>query len=179
LFGLTAGANQRWEEPRPWGEAVGVQRLNIGSRMSREAHVRFWERVGVRFPCATRPYIKVAGQWQYLYRAIDRDGNLVDVYLSETRDMAAAKAFLRSARSVTQVEPEQVTTDGHTSYPKAIADELGTDVDHRTSQYKNNVIEQNHRGLLLLCHKAGCRSRVGSHMEWHDQAFFCFSRCRK
>jgi putative transposase len=58
-----------------------------------------------------------------------------------------AKAFFRSARSVTQVEPEQVTTDGHTSYPKAIADELGTDVDHRTSQYKNNVIEQDHRGI--------------------------------
>ena len=61
--------------------------------------------------------------------------------------MAAAKAFLRSARSVTQVEPEQVTTDGHTSYPRAIAEELGTEVDHRTSQYKNNVIEQNHRGI--------------------------------
>jgi putative transposase len=67
--------------------------------------------------------------------------------LSETRDMAAAKAFLRSARSVTQIEPEQVTTDGHTSYPKAIAEELGTDVDHRTSQYKNNVMEQDHRGI--------------------------------
>jgi transposase-like protein len=92
-------------------------------------------------------YVKVAGEWCYLYRAIDRDGNLVDVFLSETRDMAAAKAFLRSARSVTLVEPEQVTTDGHTSYPKAIAEELGTDVDHRTSQYKNNVIEQNHRGI--------------------------------
>src|SRR4051812_47093969 len=78
-----------------------------------------------------------------LYRAIDRDGNLVDVYLSETRDMAAAKAFLRSARSVTQVEPEQVTTDGHTSYPNA--EELGKDV--RTSQYKNNVMEQDHRGI--------------------------------
>jgi putative transposase len=90
-------------------------------------------------------YLKVAGAWCYLYRAID--GNLVDVYLSETRDMAAAKAFLRSAKSVTQVEPEQVTTDGHTSYPKAIADELGTDVDHRTSQYKNNVLEQDHRGV--------------------------------
>ena len=50
-------------------------------------------------------------------------------------------------RSVTQVEPEQVTTDGHTSYPKAIADELGADVDHRTSQYKNNVLEQDHRGI--------------------------------
>ena len=90
-------------------------------------------------------YVKVAGEWCYLYRAIDRDGNLIDVYLSETRDMA--KAFLRSARSVTQVEPEQVTTDGHTSYPRAIADELGAEVDHRTSQYKNNVIEQNHRGI--------------------------------
>jgi transposase-like protein len=78
-------------------------------------------------------YLKIAGEWCYLYRAIDHDGNLVDVYLSKTRDMAAAKAFLRSARSVTQVKPEQVTTDGHTSYPRAIADELGTEVDHRTS----------------------------------------------
>src|SRR4051794_32423762 len=92
-------------------------------------------------------YLKVAGEWCYLYRAIDRDGTLVDVYLSETRDMAAAKAFLRSTKSVTQVEPEQVTTDGHTSYRKAIAEELGTDVDHRTSQYKNNVMEQDHRGI--------------------------------
>src|SRR3954462_13253601 len=91
-------------------------------------------------------YVKVAGEWSYLYRAIDRDGNLVDVYLSETRDMAAAKEFLRSARSVTQVEPEQVTTDGHTSYPNA--EELGNEVDHRTSQYKNNVIEQDHRGII-------------------------------
>jgi putative transposase len=97
--------------------------------------------VAVQSRCATHPYVKVAGEWCYLYRAIDRDGTLVDVYLSETRDMAAAKAFLRSARSVTQVEPEQVTTDGHTSYPKAIAEELGKDVDHRTSQYKNNVME--------------------------------------
>src|SRR3954447_23932140 len=55
-------------------------------------------------------YVKVAGEWCYLYRAIDRDGNLIDVYLSETRASAAAKAFLRSAKSVTQVEPEQVTT---------------------------------------------------------------------
>jgi transposase-like protein len=45
----------------------------------------------------------------------------------------------RSAKSVTQVEPEQVTTDGHTSYPKAIAEELGNDVDHCTSQYKTRI----------------------------------------
>ena len=95
--------------------------------------------MAVQSRCATHPYVKVAGAWCYLYRAID--GTLVDVYLSETRDIA--KAFLRSARSVTQVEPEQVTTDGHTSYPNA--EELGNDV--RTSQYKNNVIEQDHRGI--------------------------------
>lgn len=42
-------------------------------------------------------YLKIAGQWQYLYRAIDTDGNLVDVYLSATREQAAAEAFFRSA----------------------------------------------------------------------------------
>ena len=96
---------------------------------------------------ADENYIKINGKWCYLYRAIDREGNLVDVFLSETRDPAAAKAFFRSAKAVTQVEPDRVTTDGHTSYPKAIADELGKDVKHRTSQYKNNVLEQDHRGV--------------------------------
>ena len=42
-------------------------------------------------------YVKVGGRWCYLYRAIDRAGNLVDCRLSETRDMAAAKAFFRGA----------------------------------------------------------------------------------
>ena len=40
-------------------------------------------------------------RWKYLYRAIDRDGALVDVMLSEHRDLAAAKAFFRSAKTVT------------------------------------------------------------------------------
>jgi transposase-like protein len=62
-------------------------------------------------------YLKVAGAWCYLYRAIDRNGTLVDVHLSETRDLAAAQAFFRSAKSVTQAEPEQIKTDGHASYP--------------------------------------------------------------
>src|SRR5215213_8864718 len=65
-------------------------------------------------------YITVRGRWAYLYRAIDRDGNLVDVMLSEHRDMAAAQAFFRSARAVTGVTPERVATDGHRSYPRAI-----------------------------------------------------------
>jgi transposase-like protein len=58
-------------------------------------------------------YVKVKGKWCYLYRAIDRDGNLVDSMLSATRDMAAAQRFLRSALSVVNEVPKQVTTDGH------------------------------------------------------------------
>ena len=70
-------------------------------------------------------YIKVHGHWCYLYRAIDRSGALVDVMFSEHRDMAAAKAFFRSAKTVTGVTPDRVTTDGHDSYPRAIRTKLG------------------------------------------------------
>ena len=66
----------------------------------------------------THPYVKVNGRWCYLYRAIDRSGSLVDVRLSETRDMDAAKVFFRSAKVVTGVIPARVTTDGHDSYPR-------------------------------------------------------------
>src|SRR4051794_30305164 len=79
-------------------------------------------------------YLKVQGRWVYLYRAIDRSGVLVDVMLSETRDMAAAKAFFRSAKTVTGITPTRVTTDGHDSYPRAIRSELSKHVKHRTDQ---------------------------------------------
>ena len=92
-------------------------------------------------------YLKVQGRWCYLYRAIDRNGNLVNVLFSEHRDMAAAQAFFRSAKAVTGVTPERVTTDGHDSYPRAIRTELGQDVRHRTSAYLNNRLEQDHRGI--------------------------------
>ena len=60
-------------------------------------------------------FIKLDGQWYYLHRAIDRNGHLVDVRLSETRDLAAARAFFRSARGVTGVVPDRVTSDGHSA----------------------------------------------------------------
>jgi transposase-like protein len=92
-------------------------------------------------------YLKVGGRWAYLYRAIDRDGNLVDTMLSEHRAMAAAQAFFRSAQAATGTTPDQVTTDGHGSYPRAIRSALGRRVVHRTSAYKNNRLEQDHRGV--------------------------------
>src|SRR3978361_462339 len=66
---------------------------------------------------------------------------------SEHRDMAAAKAFFRSAERATGVTPDRVKTDGHDSYPRAIRTELGKDVRHRTSAYLNNRLEQDHRGI--------------------------------
>jgi putative transposase len=97
-------------------------------------------------------YLKVKGRWVYLYRAIDRDGNLVDVFLSERRDRAAAEAFFRSARAVTDSVPARVTSDGHDSYPGAIKAELGEDVTHRTNRYLNNHLEQDHRGIKQRTH---------------------------
>ena len=92
-------------------------------------------------------YLKVRGRWCYLYRATDRAGNLVDTMLSEHRDMASAQAFFRSARAATGITPERVTTDGHGSYPRAIRTTLGRRVEHRTSAYRNNGLEQDHRGI--------------------------------
>jgi hypothetical protein len=68
-------------------------------------------------------------------------------FLIEHRDMAAAQAFFRSAQAVTGVTPDQVTTDGHDSYPSAIRTTLGKGVRHRTSTYLNNRLEQDHRGI--------------------------------
>jgi putative transposase len=92
-------------------------------------------------------YLKVQGGWCYLYRAIDRDGNLVDTMLNKSRDMAAAQAFFRSAKATTGFTPDRVTTDGHGSYPRATRSTLGRRVLHRTSAYLNNRLEQDHRGI--------------------------------
>jgi putative transposase len=125
--------------------------------------------------------IRVHGQWRYLCRAIDRDGALVDVMLSEQRDLAAAKVFFRSAKTVTGVTPNRVTTDGHDAYPRAIRTELGRQVRHRTNRYLNNRPEQDHRGI-----KGRCRPMLGLKSSTVSATHYCrchdelrnFLRCR-
>jgi putative transposase len=117
-------------------------------------------------------YIKVKGRWTYLYRAIDRDGNLVDGLLSETRDKAAAEAFFRSARTITGSVPERVTTDGHDAYPGASRAELGKAVRHRTTRYLNNHLEQDHRGIKQRIRPMGGFKRIESAQRFcrvHDE----------
>jgi len=98
----------------------------------------------VKFLRPTHPYIKLHGQWRYLYRAIDRNGALVDVMFSEHRDMAASEAFFQSAKTVTDVTPDRVTT---TAIPVPFGRPLGEGVNHRTNRYLNNRLEQDHRGI--------------------------------
>ena len=73
-------------------------------------------------------YLKVHGKWCYLYRAIDKDGNLVNSLLSEKRNREAAKQFFKQAVDVVGHVPDQVTTDGHTSSPRAIRETMGSNV---------------------------------------------------
>jgi putative transposase len=145
---LTRGIVFSYEAVRDW-EAKLTAALAENLRRRRKGRVgRSWY--------VDETYIRVRGQSRYLYRAIDRDGALVDVMLSEHRDLTAAKAFFRSAKAVTGVTPDRVTTDGHDAYPRAIRTELGKHVRHRMSRYRNNRLEQDHRGI-----KSRCRPMLG------------------
>ena len=127
-------------------EAVREWEEKLAPHVSKELRKARRGKVG-RSWYTDETYLRVAGRWCYLYRAIDRAGNLVDVRLSETRDRAAAEAFFASAQAVTGITPHRVTTDGHDAYPGAIKAKLGKKVTHRTSRYLNNHLEQDHRGI--------------------------------
>lgn len=92
-------------------------------------------------------YVKVSGRWCYLYRAIDRDGNLLDSMLSEHRDKHAARRFLRRLLDNADLKPLRLTTDKHPAYTKAIRWIVGRKAWHRHNQYLNNRTEQSHRPI--------------------------------
>jgi transposase-like protein len=64
-------------------------------------------------------YIKVRGQWVYLYRAVDKAGQTVDFFLSRNRDVNAAKSFLRSAMKNTRI-PTKITLDAYAASHRAV-----------------------------------------------------------
>lgn len=91
-------------------------------------------------------YLKIGGRWRYLYRAIDEHGQIVDVYLSDRRNAAAAQNFFEAAIAASDVRPTQVTTDKAKSYPKALHAVVPSAV-HRSSKYLNNRLERDHQNL--------------------------------
>jgi transposase-like protein len=90
-------------------------------------------------------YVKVAGRWIYLYRAVDQFGQVVDVLVSPKRDLAATRRFFTQALGHT-TRPREVTTDRAPAYPRVL-DELLPAAHHVTEQYANNRIEADHDRL--------------------------------
>ena len=106
--------------------------------------------------------VKVAGRWCYLYRAIDREGALIDSMLSAHRDKHAARRFLRGLLQVAERKPLRITTDAHPAYRKAIRWIVGRKVQHRCNRYLNNRIEQDSPGhQAALLPDAGVRKLRG------------------
>ena len=97
-----------------------------------------------------KTYIKVKGQWMYVYRAVDSEGNTIDFYLSKTRHYKAAKRFFKKAlQSYNVSKPRTITIDKNPAYPVAITKlkkektmPFGTQI--RQIKYLNNVGEQDH-----------------------------------
>jgi transposase-like protein len=90
-------------------------------------------------------YVKIAGRWVYLYRAIDQFGQVIDVLVAENRDMAATRRFFTRALEHGP-SPTEVTTDRAAAYPRVL-EELVPDVCHVTERYANNAIEADHGRL--------------------------------
>jgi putative transposase len=97
-------------------------------------------------------YVRVKGQWKYLYRAGDKEGHTVDFLLTPNRDRDAAAAFLRKAIRH-QGLPEKITIDQSGANTKAIEDynrDHHTAIIIRHSKYLNNLVEQDHRAVNRL-----------------------------
>lgn len=90
-------------------------------------------------------YVKIAGWWAYLYRAVDQHGQVIDVMVSARRNAAAARALFTSALRHAAV-PVEVTTDKAPVYPRVI-DEIVPAARHVTERYANNTIEADHGRL--------------------------------
>lgn len=124
-------------------------RLDNGSRMTRECHVRFYERLRAQLPRPTHPYIRVRGEWKYLYRAVDKAGNTIDFLLRAHRDKVAARRYFEKAIAQNG-EPETVTIDksgSNLAALQALNAEREAPIRIRQKKYLNNVVEQDHRAI--------------------------------
>ncbi|MDH3730332.1 MAG: IS6 family transposase [Acidimicrobiia bacterium] len=90
-------------------------------------------------------YVKVAGKWRYVYRAVDQHGQVIDVYVSARRDLRAARRFFDAALAA-HGEPDEVVTDLAQALETVIED-LVPDAFHNTERYRNNRVECDHGRL--------------------------------
>ncbi len=97
-------------------------------------------------------YIKVCGEWKYLYRAVDREGDTIDFLLRAKRDAAAARCFLERAIDLHGV-PKKITIDKSGANKAAIESiqaDSGAGIELRQVKYLNNIVEQDHRAIKRI-----------------------------
>ena len=131
-----------------------VIRYTPGLVTNAQKHKR---RVGVswRFD---ETYIKVRGQWKYLYRGVDKDGDTIDFLLTAKRDTKAALRFLRQAirNNGTPVKINIDKSGANTAAIECYKKESGASIEIRQCKYLNNIVEQGHRRV-----KRKTRSALG------------------
>ncbi|WP_372516522.1 IS6 family transposase [Streptomyces noursei] len=89
-------------------------------------------------------FLKVNGRMRYLWRAVDQDGNVLDILVTDKRDTRAAKRFFRKLLKDLQHVPRVVVTDKLRSYGATHRQAMPS-VEHRTSKYLNNRAENSHQ----------------------------------
>ena len=97
-------------------------------------------------------YIKIKGQWRYLYRAVDKEGQTIDFLLTAHRDKKAALRFFKKAVRQHGL-PEKVTIDksgANTAALEALIEETGAKIEIRQIKYLNNLVEQDHRAVKRI-----------------------------
>ncbi|WP_298937413.1 IS6 family transposase [uncultured Ruegeria sp.] len=107
--------------------------------------------------CMDETYVKVRGEWVYLYRAVGRDGQTLDFILSAKRDTAAAKKVFANALYHNGI-PTRITIDRSRSNAAGINEvnkifkrlQIPVQIDTVRSKYLNNIVEQDHRFVKRL-----------------------------
>jgi putative transposase len=112
--------------------------------MNREVHVQFCESAGVKLPCATRLVLTIKGERHYLWRAVDQEGNVLDILVQRRRNKRAAKKFFRKLLKGLTYVPRVIVTDKLKSYGAAKR-EILPGVEHRQHRYLNNRAENSHQ----------------------------------
>ena len=97
-------------------------------------------------------YIKIKGQWKYLYRAVDREGQTIDFLLTAHRDKKAALRFFKKAVRQHGLS-DKVTIDksgANLAAIESLQEETGAEIEIRQIKYLNNVVEQDHRAIKRI-----------------------------
>ena len=119
-------------------------------------------------------FVKINGRQHYLWRAVDQDGEIIDVYLQAKRDGAAAKRFFHRLITSHGAEPRKIVTDKLRSYGVAHREVIPEAI-HDTSQYANNRAEQSHettrvreRGMRRFKSSSQAQRFVTAHAAIHN-----------